>query len=442
MFVGRDAELRFLENYYGREGSQIVVVYGQRGVGKTTMLEKFSENKKSTYYAARACSSREQRYQWACEQEELGRSTAKYPEYEELFANAIPEDEYGKHVVMIDEFHHVVKSDANFMAAVIAFLNSRPASGPVMFVLATSASGWVENSMVKRIGSAALSISGLLKVRELKFAEIRRLFPGYSGEDLINIYAILGGIPGLWNGFSHNYSAKDNIIRNLLAEDSRLYHEMSVIMAEELREPAVYSTILAAMARGLNKLNDIYKHTGFSRAKISVYLKNLMELELVEKVYSFETDREADTQKGVYRIANPYVRFYFRYLFPNMSLLQRVSAEQFYERKIADSYPAFVEEAYRKICREAVAEHSVSVGEWLGKSGNLDIVASGRDNEMTVACCSHGRRMNMDDYEWLLFCMKKAGINHAVKILYCEMGFSEELRREAVSGNVVLRHIL
>lgn len=442
MFIGRDAELKFLENYYNREGSQIVVVYGQRGVGKTTLLEKFSENRKSTYYAARACSSREQCYQWACEQRDLGMNVSRYPEYAEVFQNAVLSEEYEKQIIIIDEFHHLVKSDSDFMPEVIKFLNGRPITHPVMFILCTSASGWVENSMIKRIGSAALSISGLLKVRELKFEEIRSVFPGYTGEDYIDIFAILGGIPGLWKSFSANYNTRDNIIRNLLAQESRLYGEMSVIMAEELREPAVYSTILAAMARGLNKLNDIYKHTGFSRAKISVYLKNLMELDLVEKVYSFETSEDTDTQKGIYRISNPYVRFYFRFIYPNMSLLQRVTAEQFYELKVADAFPAFVEEAYRKICREAVAEYSISVGEWLGKTGTLDIVASGRDKDMTVAACCYARRMNIDDYEWLLFCMKKAGILNAVKILYCEKGFSEELRREAVSGNVELRHIL
>lgn len=442
MLIRRDVELKFLENYYDREGSQIVVVYGQRGVGKTTLLEKFSENKKSTYYAARACSSREQCYQWACEQRDLGMNVARYPDYKELFQNAVENEEYRKQIIIIDEFHHLVKSDSDFMTEVIQFMNNRPASRPIMFILCTSASGWVENNMVKRLGSAALSISGLMKVRELKFEEICRAFPGYTEEDYINYFSIVGGIPGLWNSFSVNYGFRENIIHNLLAKECRLFGEMSVIMAEELREPAVYSTILAAMARGLNKLNDIYKHTGFSRAKISVYLKNLMELELVEKVYSFETSERADTQKGIYRISNPYVRFYFRFLYPNMSLLQRVSAEQFYERKVADAFPAFAEEAYCKICREAVAEHAASVGEWLGKTGTLDIVATEQDGRRMVAACCYARGMNHEDYEWLLFCMKKAGIGNAAKVLFCEKGFSEELRREAMGGNVELRHIL
>lgn len=441
MFIGREAELKFLENYYGKDESQIIVVYGQRGVGKTTLLEKFSEHRKNTYFAARACSTGEQCYQWGCEQRDEGKNVSRYPEYSELFQNSVPEEEYGKHIIIIDEFHHMVKSDASFMEEVIRFVSNRPASKPVMFILCTSASGWVENSMIKRMGGAALSIGGLLKVRELKFTEICKAFPGYSGEDYIDIYAILGGIPGLWNSFSPDYDAKNNIIYNLLSKESRLYGEMSVILAEDLREPAVYSTILAAMARGLHKLNDIYKHTGFSRAKISVYLKNLMELELVEKVYSFETSQGADTQKGIYRISNSYVRFYFRFIFPNLSLLQRITAEEFYERILEDAFPNFAEEAYRRICRENVSEYKASVGEWLGKSGSLDIVASDKNKDMTVAGCSYTRSMNMDDYEWLMFCMKKAGIRDAVKLLFCEKGFSDELRAEAVKGNVELRHI-
>ena len=65
MFIGREAELKFLEHYYVGEGSQILVVYGQKGVGKTTLLKHFTEGKKSAYYLARACAAREQRYQWA-----------------------------------------------------------------------------------------------------------------------------------------------------------------------------------------------------------------------------------------------------------------------------------------------------------------------------------------------------------------------------------------
>lgn len=442
MFIGRNSELEFLDNYYSRVGSQIVVVYGQRGVGKTTLLKQFSENKKTTYYLAGSCSAREQRYQWGCEQRAQGADTSVYPEYEELFRNALGGELHQKNILIIDEFHHLVKGDSGFMAEAIRFLNSLENGQGVMLVLCTSASGWVENSMIKKMGSSAQAISGLLKVREMKFAQMQMMFPGYTGADYVDIYAILGGIPGLWKSFTPDYSAKENMIRNLLFKESRLYGEMWMIMAEELREPAVYNTILAAMARGLNKLNDIYKHTGFSRAKISVYLKNLMELDLVEKVYSYEMGDEGDTQKGIYRISNPYVRFYFRFLFPNLSMLEALEPREFYKKCVAEDFSAFAERAYGKICREVIGETSEIVGEWLGKAGSLDVVASDSEGNITVANCYYSNYVDGTAYEALVRCAKKAGLKDATHVLYGESGFSEEVRALAMEGKVELRYIL
>ena len=64
MLTGREQETAFLENHYKRTGSQILVVYGQRGVGKTALLTSFTEKKQTLRYSAGNCSSREQQYLW------------------------------------------------------------------------------------------------------------------------------------------------------------------------------------------------------------------------------------------------------------------------------------------------------------------------------------------------------------------------------------------
>lgn len=397
--IGRDGELRFLNQYYGKEGSQILVVYGQRGVGKTALLHYFAYDKKNFFYVARACSAREQRYQWACELREDGKKLSRYPEYEEIFRSLFAEEEIEKQILVIEEFHHIIKSDNRFLPALIQFIENRRLARPVMVVLSTSASGWVENSMISIIGSLATSINGLLKIRELRYEDICKIFPAYSEDDSVRIYAALGGIPGLWNSFSEKLSAKKNLIQNILRKDSRLHEEMSFYMAEELREPAVYNTILGVMASGYNKLNDIYRHTDFSRAKISVYLKNLMELELVEKVFS-----------GTYRISNPYVRFYFRFLYPHKSKLRQLTPEEYYEKYIENVYPDFVEEAYRRICRDRLLQEYSKVEEWSWKPGTVYLKAVKEDGAIMVAACSYMNNFTDEDYEWLLFSMKKAKI--------------------------------
>lgn len=437
-FVGRDAEMNFLKQYYDMPESQIVVVYGCKGVGKTRLLREFCRTRKARYYRARACSDREQCCQWGSELREQGASVGKYPGYGELLRASVVERETEKQVFVIDEFHHMLKGGSDFFQELVNFTESRLMSRPVMIVLCTSASGWVENHLVGRIGNLASAINGFLKVRELDFRELRRLFPEYGLEDSMRIYAILGGVPGYWMSFQPELDAKENIIRNLLSRESRLYGEMEVFLEQELREPGVYNTILTAMARDCNKLNDIYRHTGFSRAKISVYLKNLMELDLAEKVYSYDTSGRSDTQKGIYRIANPYVKFYFRYLFPNGSLLELLSPEAFYEKKVADSFDLYVEEAYRKICREHMGREYRTVGEWLGKTGAIDIVASDGEGRIGVGACLWARAMEVRDLEWLLFSMKKARIVSDDIRLYCEKGFDETLLQKAGKAKVRL----
>lgn len=442
MFIGRKAELKFLNHYYGLGGSQLLIVYGQKGVGKTTLLKHFSKDNGYCYYQARACSDREQRYQWGAEQRKEQSRLSRYPEYEEIFASIFSGSGNQKRILIIDEFHYLVKGNENFFSGLTDFVRSREKSSPCMILLCTSASGWVENSMIQKIGASASALSGLLKVREFGFHEMMSLFPGYGMEDGMLIYAALGGVPGLWNSFSSELSAEENIIRNLIRKDSRLYGEISVYMAEELREPAVYNTLLTAMSRGCTKLNDMYRHTGFSRAKISVYLKNLMELDLVEKIYSFESEGYANTKKGIYQVSNSYVRFYFRYLFPNQSRLEELSPEEFYHSVVADSYPDFTEEAYRRICREQMTDGCAFVGEWIGKTGNLDIVAKDTKGRITVCACSYAREMTLQDYEWLEYHIRQAKIRPDKIKLFCEKGFDSRLRQMAKDADIILQSVL
>lgn len=437
-FAGRGSELNFLEQYYRRTGSRLVVVYGGKGVGKTRLLQEFCKDKKAYYYLARACSDREQCCQWGGELQEKGIEVSRYPGYDELLSASLAEKEAENQVLIIDEFHHMLKGDSVFFDKLTEFLENRMKGRPVMTVLCTSASGWVENHLVGKIGSRAALIGGFLKVRELSFASIRKLFSEYSLDDCIRAYAVLGGVPGYWMSFDSSLDARENIIKNIIARESRLHGEMEIFLEQELREPGVYNTILAALARDCNKLNDIYRHTAFSRAKISVYLKNLMELDLVEKVYSYDTEGRANAQKGIYRITNTYVRFYFRYLFPNQSTLQLLTPEEFYEQKVAPSYDLYVEEAYRRICRERMNREYRVVGEWLGKAGIIDIVASDGRGTVGVAGCAYSRAMKYEDYEWLLFSMKKAKLASEDIRFYCEKGFDDALVQAANEGRLKL----
>lgn len=245
----------------------------------------------------------------------------------------------------------------------------------VLLILVSSGISWVENRMVSQLGEAARDISDVYKVKELEFKFLREYFPMYSFRQCMEVYAVLGGVPGWWEYFDGKCSVKENVCKAILGRTGGLYRAADSLMLEELREPAVYNTILAALAAGMEKLDDLYRHTGFPRAKLSVYLSSLMERNWVEKVFSLEPAETAGkkssagsrAKKGIYRICNSYVRFYYTYLFHGEGRLFRMSGERFYNTCILPDRDRYLQDSLRKICLQHIEE--------CGRSGELPVRA-------------------------------------------------------------------
>ena len=81
------------------------------------------------------------------------------------------------------------------MQELIRFLKEKKEA--LLVILTTYASGWVENSMISKVGNLAFSVSGFLKVKELPFSAMRKIFSDYTVQESISLYAALGGLPGL-----------------------------------------------------------------------------------------------------------------------------------------------------------------------------------------------------------------------------------------------------
>lgn len=440
MLSGRMPELQYLNQYYEQKDSQILVIYGQKHIGKTTLIKEFLEDKPGYYYLARSCSEREQMFQWAAQLREDGIMEEEFPSFYDIFT-AIYENGVRKKVIAIDEFQNIVKSDDTFMEELVRFIHDKGDKLGVTFLLCSSSIAWVENSMIDQLGQNAREISGLLKIKNLSFIDIVHRFPDFRIEECVEAYSILGGIPGLWNQFDDKLTIQQNICRNILNPDSFLFDEGERMVAEQLRETSVYNTILAAIAAGKCKLNDIYLHTGFSRAKISVYLKNLIELELVEKVFSYEAAGRENAKKGIYRIVHPFVNFYFTYMYPYMSALQTISVGEYYNRYIYPGFKKYVSEYFTQVCRQHLEKRNErgrlpikfeSSGEWVGKEGTIDLIAQDEKGRTLIGMCNWEKpMMTYADYEWLIDCAGKAGIRADYIYLYTASRFDEKLNLEA-----------
>lgn len=450
MLFGREKELQYLNTVYQTAGSQMIVVYGQKNVGKSALLHAFTSEKETFYYTAVSAGTRQQQYMLAQKSGCNRAFTTDYPEYGEIFS-AMQENTSAKEksVYVFDEWEHMIKSDISFMQALEQLLTHSYSENDVMIILSSSSIGFIENDLVSKIGKAALNISGFLKVKELKFSDLICAFPSYSVSECVKAYAVLGGFPGLWNYFDAKKTVENNICEYILKKGAFLQEEGLRIVKEELRETSVYNTILSALADGREKLNDLYNHTGFSRAKISVYLKNLMELEIVEKVFSVDTPGKTSQKKGIYRISNPYVHFWFKYIYRNYGECLTMPPVDFYNKFIKPDFSVYCDEYFSAICREymilSAAKGALSItphktGLFDGKSGRIDYVGQDDSGRTIVAFCYYSKPMvTYEDYQKNLTVLSQAKIKPEQIYIFGSDRFDETLTLESkIKGNLIL----
>lgn len=444
MFTGRIQELERLEAFYASERSGIVVLYGRSGIGKTALTRRFLQGKQAGYYAARRVTTKEQ---FLCMKQEWKTETALdfYEAFTALYASCAVG---GKFVLVLDEFRNLLEDSTEFLAAFLRFYAEHHGDGTLLVLLLSSSVSWVENEMTGVLGSAARLVQGFIKLKEFSFMELAGYHKGSSVQENIYTEAVLGGIPAYLRLWNEKDSVRDNIVRLFLSEDAPLFAEAEHYLKKELRELSAYNTILAALAEGKYKLNDIYTQTGFSRAKISVYLKNLTELDCTEKLFSFDTSEQRSVQKGLYRIREPFLRFWYRFVYPNVSEIALGRGEQVYEEFIAPQLPEFVRESFSNVCGEylqvmnrygKLSASYGSFGVWYGKVGKIDVAARTAEGNCLVGFCECGTEKTdaavVEKYRTVL---ESAGITPTEWYCFSMQGFTTEAEQAAAELGIHL----
>ena len=434
--IVRTAEIKRLEQLYESSGNQLVVLYGRENSEKEQLLRMFSQNKKSFYYRARQASALEQNRQMGHEIEQQYDVRLQKNTYDEYFTR-VRSGDASKLLVIIDEFQYITKKDDAFLESILKLKNKRLYPGPVMILLCSSSIVWVENDAVEKLQPYEKKIDDKIKLKDISFLDVVRCFPEYTTSQCVEVYGVLGGVPGYLSRWNGKKSLKENICRNILSPNGYLFGEAEHYLGMELRELSLYSTILASIAAGNNKLNDLYHQTGFSRAKISVYMKNLMEFEVIEKVVSFETGGWENAKKGVYRIQNTYVNFWFRFIYPHLSDLYMLSPEEFYDRYIEKDLNEYMNRYFIQVCTEYLNLLNLieklpirlhRIGTWVGKQGNIDIIAQNSVRESVVGLCNWSKpELTMEDCQILIANMKKARISAEYYYLFSATGFGASL---------------
>lgn len=444
MFVGRKKELAELTAGSKKSGVPVVVLYGREGVGKTTLAREFARERNCVYYLGRELSKEEQKRYF---QDVLGQVTELVNQAVRAALSATATEAAKaakvaeKICFIVDEFDVMEKAYKDFFAELDAYVSESAWEDRVMLLLISSSAQWVENQMTDDMGTFSARVVQVMKLKEFTFLEMVNRFPGSTTEECITIYSILGGVPGYLDLWDPSESVKENIIRLMLLPGGPLRKEAARFLKTSLRELPFYNTILSVLAEDEPKLNYLYNRTGFSRAKISVYIKNLIQIDVAEKYFSYEPKKKEYVLKGLYGISDRFLHFWYKFIFPNSSALEYEKAEQFYKNHIENKLYEFVEQTYIQVCKEflvLMGQYGKLPGtfdqpeSFYGKEGVIPIVLTGKDEKLLVALCKWSTEpMTGADFEELLKRTEQLGQEADYYYLFSKEGFRSELSAAA-----------
>jgi AAA+ ATPase superfamily predicted ATPase len=270
----------------------------------------------------------------------------------------------GRLLVVFDEYQYLAESDPTLASRLQRWWSRHAVQLPIYLVLCGSYVRFFVNTVLT--GPAYGRNTGALQLKPLGYRDAALFFPGWSHEDQVRAYAVVGGVPHYLLQFDPGRPLAWNVQQNVLRRGAVLYQDAELLVREELREPRVYFSILRAISGGATRLSRITNEVqgGAGGSDLSSYVATLQELGLAE--YRRPVVGES-VRRGIWTVADPYLRFWFRFVLPNQAQLEHGgSVERVYETAVAPALDHVVSKpTFEDICRAWVLDQ-VNQGEWPG----------------------------------------------------------------------------
>lgn len=397
MFVNRLAELDLLEKRFTSDKAEFFVLYGRRRVGKTELLARFCQGKRALFFVSDLGSEISMRSAFS----QLINDTlfgpeqmdAVYSNWEAVFKALGNASKTDRLVVVLDEFPYLITTYPPVASILQKAWDQTLKNTKIMLILCGSYIGMMEKSVLSYKAPLYGRRTAQYLLEPLQFKDARLLFADFSPEDQVRAYAIYGGTPAYLQTIDSKKALDENIVDDILSRGSYLYDEVRFILQQELREPRNYFAILQAIAAGKTKLNEIKLATGLDGA--TAYLDTLQQLHLVERIVPVTTSQPQKSRRGIYRLKDHYQRFWFRFVHPNRSQLERSGSRLVLENQVLPEIDHFASLAFEDICQQYfwleglsgnLPFQPINSGRWWNNSEEIDLVVLGEEEAILVEC--------------------------------------------------------
>ncbi|MHB1672798.1 MAG: ATP-binding protein [Acidobacteriaceae bacterium] len=379
-FYNRVRELAALDRAWKRRGNggQMLLLYGRRRLGKTFLLQRYLTagaggdelEKPHCYFLAEQSTAATQRLTLARQlvaalpsegvaAEEIAVSLNALLRYASQQAQARKKGS-GRFALILDEFPYLVAQTPELPSILQAWWDREGAHSPLFIVLCGS-----QLSAMAALGHESAPLfgrfnAGIFHIDPLHYEDVACFYEGsphYGVKEKLLMYGVFGGTPRYHALVDPSRPPSEEIITLLMQPRAILENEVRFLLSsEQIRDPAPYNAILAAIAGGETKFNRIQQLIGVERGALSSSLRTLLELGWIRRELPFG---ERSDRRAIYRVADPFLTFWYRFVAPLASDLQFSDPAAVYAAHVAPRLADYMGwSVFEEICGQWLQRHA------------------------------------------------------------------------------------
>ncbi len=403
--LDRDREWARLVELWKADSAQLVVMVGRRRVGKSWILQRFAGAAGGIYFQATRGTRSEQ----------IGRLTRVAGDFfddpalkqgtaltgwEGFFEYVTEKAGEKPFLLVLDEFPYLADEDPGLTSIIQSMWDQRwKDSGTFKLVLCGS-----HITFMQQLEGRDQPLHGRrtarLRIAPFTYREMSAIVPDYDRRDQLLTYGIFGGLPGHLDAIDPGRSLGENVAALILDPSSRLHDEAMHVLDSFGREADVPYSTLFAIAMGAHTWGEIKNRVDRSEGALWPVIEWLQEMEMASRDVPVTRDQPSKSKVSLYRLTDPYLRFWYRFIQPLYSSGSAGLAEplDLWKRTIEPGLDDYMGAVFEDICRDSVRTgltlplKPLRVGRWWTRDGRheVDIVVRGVEDELFVGECKWG----------------------------------------------------
>lgn len=348
IFRGRVAELKALDNKYRQDGFVMTVLYGRRRVGKTMLINKFMQEhdcKKISFTSV----EREEPELLAMMTEAVLLALApdmmgniSFNSFENLFDYIGKRAQKERIIFFIDEYPYLAKQCPYIQSVLQKTIDTDWKKGNLFFILCGSLVSFMKDEVLSESAPLHGRSSLELKLKPFNYIETAEFLDGFNYEEKAICYGLSNGVAKYVEQFDPDRPLEENIINQFYSIGGYFTEEqIKTIITSDKQSPALYNSIISAVATGHTKNSEIAAYIGSD--DVTYPLKVLVSTEILEKRVS---------KKPYYVLNDSMLEFWFRYVGRATSLINAGNGAVYYASNVKDHIHDFMGRVFKKMAKE------------------------------------------------------------------------------------------